>query len=184
MSIILISCTDNQENFTEILTEDQVYVKNIDPILFSIVNFESKKEFETEFGVYYIYNLKDNNKSYLIKDTKNNFSLVTNNGEKISHKYIENEVVSEFDFKLNNDYGYKMIDTSKYKANYNLFQKNAIGCEGDYWISVGICAIGAVAIAASDGPLPFADAVAATFLIGCEHTAFRSLQMCVELGKE
>ncbi len=46
------------------------------------------------------------------------------------------------------------------------------------FIAVTGCTIGTIGIAASDGPLRYADAFAAAFFVTCEHTAYVAQQAC------
>lgn len=51
-------------------------------------------------------------------------------------------------------------------------------CKGQLILCTGLCTLSAAAIAASDGPLPFMDAVAATYWVGCQGKCVVDYDLC------
>uniref|UniRef100_UPI004049E868 hypothetical protein n=1 Tax=Gelidibacter sp. TaxID=2018083 RepID=UPI004049E868 len=99
-------------------------------------------------------------------------------------KYVNVSKINEiFSFALifNNDY-----DTIVPDFNVDYFTALNRGddrCQGNLMLCTGTCTLGALGIAASDGPLPFADALAVSFWVGCNAHCVSSFDLCMNPPK-
>lgn len=186
ISIFLVTFNSCYENDTiEILIEDQLILKDYKPELMNFLDLSSKIITETDNGDIISYKLTNLEGNYLFKDYNNDYSLVYITNDKIIYENFttkSNIIYGEilhFSFVEDIDYKYKVVNFSKIKSlNKNESAKLDISCEDDFWLDVGLCSISAGAIALSDGPLPFADAIAVTYFSGCLVRAGRSMDRC------
>lgn len=85
---------------------------------------------------------------------------------------------SQFSFKFVYDemYGHEIIQLEE-----NLQGKQSMdNCDVAFTASVAACVLGTVGIAASDGPLPAMDIIAASFYITCNGAAVANYDVCKE----
>lgn len=90
---------------------------------------------------------------------------------------LESSSIYAFDMVYSEEFGYDMI---KVFNEDDAQRTDMTACDVAFIANVAACVIGTIGIAASDGPLPFADALAATFYVACNTGATASYTSCRE----
>lgn len=188
LNLIFFACnTDEDVN----LSEEQLILQEYRPDLLKSIDLSSKRISTTDNGDIYSHRIISNNEKYLFKDYNGDYSIVTILNDKIQYenltsknRIVENKTIN-FTISYNPKEGIKMVDFS----NIEIFDISLNGslsrkmdtCESDFWLDMALCTAGAVGIAASDGPLPFADALAVSYMTACTVRATRTMDRCFGL---
>ena len=177
--ITYIGCNKNSE--LEILTEEQQMLNKYKPELLRFLDLSSKKINATDKGDIISFKLLNEEDNYLFKDYNNDYSIVKITDDKVTYEnltakrdFVAGKILN-FSFEEKN----KSINFKKVEVKNKLFlAKINDGCEGEFWLDVGLCTVSAAAISLSDGPLPFMDAVAVTYYTGCVVRATQVMDRC------
>ena len=185
--LFLTSCSENE---TMNQTMEQQILETYKPELLNLLDLNSKKTINTVYGDITSFKINSEKESYLFKDYNNNYSIATISNDIISHESLTSENVLfmhktlNFNFSKKANDKFKIIDFSNIeildKSKEIAGRSSDSSCESEFWLDTGLCSVAAVGIAASDGPLPFADAVALTFFTACFHRANLTLSRCID----
>lgn len=185
LSLTLFACnTDDDIN----LSEEQLILQEYRPDLLKLIDLSSKKINTTDNGDIYSHRILGNEEKYLFKDYNGDYSIVTILSNEIRYENLtsKNKIVEDkilnFNINYNLEEEIKMVDFSTVEifnvSSVGYTQKYANSCKSDFWLDMALCAAGAAGIAASDGPLPFADALAVSYMAACTVRAGRTLDRC------
>lgn len=193
LSIFIISCSsDNNENnsLENISLDDNLELfKSNFPNQFDNLNFESKKVGNTETDLlnkeingialnYKSIEIKSKGRisGYYIEFEDKGHYIDISSQNKIRYFNVNNpKEYSEYNMVIDEKSGVKVPDFTE-NMPYGLTIPNGdfqqkVNCDCDNCPAavacVVTCGISAVAIAVSDGPLPFMDALAVTFMASC-----------------
>ena len=180
-ALIIISSCNNEEHIN--FSEDQLLLGELNPELVNLVDFDTKGTYSSENGNIVYYKIKDKNNSFLFKDYSGDFSIVDIlENEKFIYTGISKDINLNFEMTYNKEYDTKIVNlksTLNNQISKQLLRKGSTSCSTGYAVDLGLCLIGAAGIAASDGPLPFADALAVTFGVACGVRAADTLGACL-----
>ena len=164
-SLAFTNCSNNQtQNLEEVSLENSANFKNLKAnfiedyyniILSSKKVITPSKFQENQFTIYEISNKKNKDKSYYIEFNDKSFFVKGDRAynTETPDLYLEfkRDEKGRIDFEKNNSFEYR----------------NRSGCSWRY----GLCAVGCgaagMAIASSDGPAPFMDALAVAYVTEC-----------------
>ena len=175
---VMLNCTSDESNVNENIEQN----KNISLIQrnrgdLSEFDLTNENILNTEYGSLVYYNSFFDDNKFLFKDQNNSFSQITiqPNG-KFNYYNFDSELELNFESEFDDDLGYEVVDLTSYKVDSHSSECN---CESILALDMGICLISAAAIAASDGPLPFADAAAISYGVACGVRASLAHEDCV-----
>jgi|TARA_B110000238_G_C16040036_1_gene401468 hypothetical protein len=179
--LTLISSCTSEENI--ITNEDQIALESLKPELISSIDFNTKTTYKTDNGDIVYYKIKNNDNSFLFKDYMGNFSVIDIlNNDKFNYIGISKELKLSFEMNYNEKYKTKIVNlesTLNNQISNQLLKKSSSSCSTRYGIDLGMCLISVAGIAASDGPLPFADVLAISYGVACGVRAADSYGDCL-----
>jgi len=185
---VFYSCSE-QENIEEkdsIVLDSSSYLQRTSP-----------NDFKTDISRYYNSNIEFGVEEF-VEEHSVNATEILKNGTVVGY-FIENsgnfgigdisinskivyydlvkEVGYSFDIAYNEDYETYIPAFNDDYIDYELYRDNR--CQGQLMLCTGGCTLASLAIAASDGPLPFMDAIAVSTYIVCNGHCAVSYDLCI-----
>jgi len=188
-SVFMLSCSENDNKNIESIDLNSGMNKRTINDLRDKINFYYG--YEIDFGVEKYLSNESINTIELIKDGVVVGYLLENNNNygigniSISNKILYFDILKEvefpFDLVYNDDFDTVLPSFNDDFFDYEIYSDNR--CQGNLMLCATGCTLGALGIAASDGPLPFMDVVAASFYISCNAGCALSYDLCVNPPK-
>jgi hypothetical protein len=182
VTFLVLSCNDEKEIYIEKYNLTEELKSRLD-FNFNSYNFQNEK-YIAEHDLFVVEILSNSKLSgVLVVDKDMNAKGFGN---------LKNDNFLEYyDVNLNKNYIFDMEFSSEHNLvlpnfneneNINLYPRNNScqnSCQGGLILCTATCTLAALAVAASDGPLPFMDVVAAAGWTTCNGTCAYSHQSCM-----
>ncbi len=190
ISLMTVFCScSNQDNIEEsdnVVLDSNLYFQRTSSIDFK-TDMSSYYKGEIEFGVEKFVEEHSVNTTEILKngivvgyfiENSGNFGIgdISKSGKIVYYDLVK-KLGYSFDIAYNQDYETDLPLFNDDYIDYEVYADNR--CQGQLMLCIAGCTLASIAIAASDGPLPFMDAVAVSTYVVCNGHCVVSYDLCV-----
>lgn len=198
--LIFLICSCNSDNEDKNFDSQEVSSDNISPLARITFDNDVKEVFKQDISYGEIRSLRFESNDYFFTEVLNSNGIVIgyvdeNEGKygvsdissSYIHRYVDLKNQKEYIFDLNHSHTYNIII-----PDFELFTNNQVNdmvtsgdnrCMGNFMLCTATASLAAIAIAASDGPLPFMDALAVTTFITANALCVSNYDLCTNPPK-